>query len=108
MDDSDVAVFVPKGCVLGDDGSIRTAPGVFEARYQREVMRRGQSDPRYRSEALALLRLERGRTRRRPVIHTPERREFRPRQRRNGRAHARRGPPRRGDEDHLTRPRRLR
>jgi hypothetical protein len=50
--------FVPKGCVLGDDRIIR--PGVFEERYRREVMHRGQSDARYRAEALAFFRLARG------------------------------------------------
>lgn len=90
--------YVPPGSVLGSDGIIRSKPGVFEARYRREVFRRGQSESRYRSEAAAMLRL------RRPTrVHVPgraitdRRPAGRPRRVRR-RAHA---PPRERDEPEL-------
>jgi len=58
----------PRGCIRGSDGIIRSKPGVFEKRYRAEVLRRSQSEERYRSEAMALLRL--GRTTR---VHVPTR-----------------------------------
>jgi hypothetical protein len=84
----------PSGCARGRDGIIRNPR--FSEQYRRVVIRRGQSDVRYRAEALALMRLARGR--RPAIVHAPERREFAPKPR-GSRRHRAHEPGRPSDDD---------